>query len=274
MTMLVALVGLVMVGMLPAAADSNSGTVQYVALGDSYAAGQGGGSEVIPCLQSPNGYPYLLDPKMRIDLITNAACTGAKIEGVEAQLVAVKEDIKDASLVTLTVGAADLNLSGVLAACTAGTDNASLAIQAALLLLPPNAEMKASWGGAWRSCTPRWKMRRLTRSSWSPAIRTFLSNLPTGDPDADVINQINTATALLNCAIEKAVADAQDDDVNIVYVDVTEEFAGHGIGSKNPFINSEGLGAYHPNEAGYRAYAKAIFAAIRSAWLDDKNQSA
>ena len=41
-TMLIALAGFVTVGALPAAAD-NSATIQYVALGDSYAAGQGGG---------------------------------------------------------------------------------------------------------------------------------------------------------------------------------------------------------------------------------------
>jgi hypothetical protein len=59
-----------------------------------------------------------------------------------------------------------------------------------------------------------------------------------------------------------------------VYVDVTAEFAGHSIGSEEPFINAGGIGAYHPNAAGYRAYANAIFAAIRSAWLDDNKQAA
>ena len=77
-TMVIALAGFVTVGALPAAAG-NPGTVQYVALGDSYAAGQGGGDYLNGCLESPNGYPYLLDPKMRIDLRTNAACTGASI---------------------------------------------------------------------------------------------------------------------------------------------------------------------------------------------------
>ena len=81
-TTLVALVGLVTVGTLPAAAQSNSGTIQYVALGDSYAAGQGGvaSSDYLDqtCLKSPNGYPYLLDAEKRIHLQTNAACTGAK----------------------------------------------------------------------------------------------------------------------------------------------------------------------------------------------------
>jgi hypothetical protein len=79
------------------------------------------------------------------------------------------------------------------------------------------------------------------------------------------MGQINCATAALNSTIEQAVLAAQTSGINIVYVDVTEEFAGHGIGSEEPFINSVGEGAYHPNAAGYRAYAKAIFAAVRSA---------
>src|ERR671912_1117124 len=105
-TILIALAGLVTVGALPAAAD-NSGAVPYVALGDSYAAGQGGGDYLNDCLESPSGYPYLLDPKMRIDLIANVACTGASTsEVITTQLSALTEDTE---LVTITVGAADLN---------------------------------------------------------------------------------------------------------------------------------------------------------------------
>ena len=62
--MVIALAGFVTVGALPAAA--NSGDVQYVALGDSYAAGQGGGAASYvneDCLQSTNGYPALLDAR-------------------------------------------------------------------------------------------------------------------------------------------------------------------------------------------------------------------
>jgi lysophospholipase L1-like esterase len=50
---------------------------------------------------------------------------------------------------------------------------------------------------------------------------------------------------------------------------------GHGIGSSDdPFINGPSVGfpeAFHPNAAGYRAYAKAISAAIRNA-LDRQKQ--
>lgn len=115
--MLIALAGFVTVGALPAAAG-NSGTVQYVALGDSYAAGQGGGEYLNNCLESPNGYPYLLDSRhpMRINLLDNGACARLSTSEVMAGLPARNDDTR---LVTLTVGAADLDLAAVLTACTA-----------------------------------------------------------------------------------------------------------------------------------------------------------
>src|SRR5215204_3970666 len=76
---------------------------QYVALGDSYAAGQGGGDYVDKeCLESAKGYPYLLDPKMRIDLRVNAACTGASTSNVSdmISLGQLSELNEDTELVT------------------------------------------------------------------------------------------------------------------------------------------------------------------------------
>jgi lysophospholipase L1-like esterase len=97
----------------------------------------------------------------------------------------------------------------------------------------------------------------------------YLFELAPTDPDLAIKTQLNAATTLLNCAIENAVTDAQADGVNIVYVDVTAQFEGHGIGTlDDPFINGLSAGfpeAFHPNAAGYRAYAKAISAAIRDA---------
>jgi hypothetical protein len=85
---LIALVGLAAAGTLPAAAG-HPGTVQYVALGDSYAAGQGGGTYLNSCLQTASGYPELLDAEKRIHLRANAACTGASTsEVIEEQLSA------------------------------------------------------------------------------------------------------------------------------------------------------------------------------------------
>ena len=108
-TLVAGLAGILTVGALPATADT-VGIGQYVALGDSYAAGQGGSQQYVNnCLRSPNGYPALLDAENQIHLRANAACTGATTSDVaDEQLSALKQGTR---LVTLTVGAADLGLS-------------------------------------------------------------------------------------------------------------------------------------------------------------------
>jgi lysophospholipase L1-like esterase len=87
---------------------------------------------------------------------------------------------------------------------------------------------------------------------------------------------INEATTDLNCVIERSVAAANDADVNIHYIDVTEEFAGHGIGSADPFIHDRFINddpdrpdpeAFHPNDKGYSAYADAISGALPRGWV-------
>jgi len=265
MTMLMALAAFVTLGAGPAAAG-NSGTVQYVALGDSYAAGQGGGEYLNDCLESPNGYPYLLDSKMRIDLRANAACTGASTsEVISTQLSKLN---KDTELVTLTVGAADLDLSGVLAACTVVPPDPVGCQNAINIALGQLAVLGGSLSELYTLVDNAAPNALIVVTGYP-----YLIEIVPGDPTAAIKDQINDAITILNGTIQRAV-EAQPDGVKILYVDVTAEFAGHGIGSEEPFINSDGDDAYHPNAAGYRAYAKAIFAAIRSAWLDDNKQAA
>jgi lysophospholipase L1-like esterase len=267
-TMLVAgLAGILIVGALPAAADT-VGIGQYVALGDSYAAGQGGSLAYDnKCLRSPNGYPALLDAENQIHLRANAACTGATTSDVaEEQLSALKQGTR---LVTLTVGAADLGLSRVLAACTAGTPaQCEQARGLADLLLPAECGDESELG------------RRLGNlyadvAEAAPNALIVATGYPLLFDDPDLLEtQINDATTRLNCAIDKAVADAQTAGINIVYVDVTKAFDDHGIGgSKELFINPPPppptpipINALHPTTAGYVAYAAAISAALPNSW--------
>ena len=267
-TILIALAGLVTVGALPAAAQPNSGPVPYVALGDSYAAGQGGGDYLNTCLESPNGYPYLLDARSRIDLRDNVACTGAKASDLVTSSTQLSALNVDTELVTITVGAADLNLSEVLAACTA-VPPTPVQCQAAI------ANAQALLGALAVSLTNLYALV----ADAAPNALIVVTGYPylfeppaEGDPNAAIITAINNAITALNATIQQAVTLAQtaDPDINIIYVDVTDEFAGHGIGSKQPFIHATGPDAYHPNAAGYRAYAKAIFTAIKSVWKDEK----
>lgn len=274
-TALVALVGLVTVGALPAAART-VGVGQYVALGDSYAAGEGGGagSYLDPCLRSTNGYPALLDAERQIHLRAEPACTGATTSDVRRdQLLALKPSTR---LVTLTVGANDLGLSTVLTACTAGSPaQCAQAIGSARALLPPTCGGDSTLG-------KRLEALYADVAASAPHARIVVTGYPLlfelvpGDPQLDLKGQIDAATTLLNCAIAKAVTDAQTSGTDIVFVDPTSAFAGHGIGGTGvPFINPPGTGAeaFHPTAAGYVAYAAQISDALPSSWSHSQKAS-
>ena len=276
-TIVIALAGFVTAGVLPAAATP--GTVQYVALGDSYAAGTAIHSDC-----PADGYPVLL-AQGRIDLTANAACSGAKIADV-ASYVADPRSALDGNtrLVTLTVGAANLGLSAVLDACLAGTGlQCQTAISNAQGVLGdcPGGEslLARSLTDLYADIADKVPRARIVVTGYPLLFERPADN----DPDRVAKTAINKATTDLNCVIERAVTAANDADVNIHYVDVTGEFVGHGI--VNPrsctdpsaFIHSLLIcdpppprpdpEAFHPTAAGYRAYADAISASLPGGWL-------
>jgi lysophospholipase L1-like esterase len=268
-SIVIALAGFVTVGALPAAAAP--GAVQYVALGDSYAAGTAAG--IFPvCPHGDGGYPEsLLDLGSRIDLRDNVACSGATTFAVvDNQLNQLSALNGDTRLVTLTVGAANLGLSSILAVCSDPNRLIECLMKIAEAGEPGDLSVLGSnlvslFAGV-AKVAPR---ARIVVTGYPHLFA------PTADVHPSIIIAVNQATDALNSTIEQAVSVANDADANIHYVDVTEEFAGHGIGSSDPFINElPDPNAFHPNELGYDAYADAISAALPGGWLDKQKQSA
>ena len=266
-TIVMALAGFVTAGALPAAATPS--TIQYVALGDSLAAGVGAPpyrDDI--CFQSiKSGYPALLDRKGRIDLQVNATCAGFTTTDVANNLPS--ELNEHTRLVTLTVGANDLGFVDVAETCiTPGQEPQCLTAIT-------NAVTDEQLTDLYRDLTLLYGQV----AGEAPNALIVVTGYPylfEPDPNNPIITAFNTAIAALNETIEAAVNATHDPPggVNIVYVDVTEQFKGHGIGSSHPFINSPTAdGPLHPNAAGYRVYAKAISAAIRDA-LDRQKQLA
>jgi lysophospholipase L1-like esterase len=259
LALLIAVVGSVGLSALPATAGDTH-TLQYVALGDSYAAGRGGGTYLDEvCKQTAAAYPVLLDSRKHVHLRANVGCSGATTLTVINTQVSALDDWT--TLVTLTVGANDLGVADVAAKCTADPASTAcqLAIGNALGMLAPLAGHLSNVYTAVATAAPR----ALILVTGYPYL--FETPTPCTTPTDSIVCQINYATTLLNKTIEDTVETAAQppSGVNIKYVDVTAAFAGHGIGGSPPlFINDTGPDAYHPNVAGYEAYASAISAAL------------
>jgi lysophospholipase L1-like esterase len=185
-----------------------------------------------------------------------------------------------ARLVTLTVGAANLGLSAVLAACLPTSDQCGIEIARAQSVLGDCPGGKSLLGDSLTALYAQ-------VASKARGARIVVTGYPLlfeppdpNAPNAGIITVINQATTDLNCVIERAVAATQATYANIHYVDVTEEFAGHGIGCTAPctlFINPPlsappGAEAFHPTADGYAAYAKAIKTKLPDGWLDKQDR--
>lgn len=232
---------------VPAQASSKT---TYVALGDSYAAGQGAGPYLDTCFRSENSYAELADQAKSIKLATNAACSGNTTADVAA--TQLRRLNKSTELVTITAGGNDLNVGAVAVLC--GADLASLACQQSL----------ASAQNLMSSGELSSRVARLIRAVKAEAPRAKI--VVTGYPHLfesapGLPDQANLFVDFLNRAIYQAAGDA-----GAQYVDVTGAFAGHGIGSADPWINDASSvpltpDSFHPNAAGYKAYYTALKAA-------------
>lgn len=260
---LATLIGLALVTATPADAGSrhHSRTLSYAALGDSYAAGFGAGRYENGCYQSRRGYPALLDRQTRARLDVDVTCSGATTTAVQATQVPLLPH--RARLVTLTVGGNDLGFATVATTCAPGPSAAcQAAIGQALALLAPQA------GGPSLLAT-RLATTYAAVATAAPRAEILVTGYPIlfetptpRTPNASTIAALNSATLALNATIKATVAATAARGADIRYVDVAAGFAGHGIGSRRPYLHATGTEALHPTARGYRVYAAALTRAL------------
>lgn len=236
-----------------------SANVDYVALGDSFAAGMGAGDETGGCVRSEfSSYPAVFASDSGVTLMRNAACSGATTDTLlDKQLRALKDDT---DLVTVSIGGNDLGVAGLATSCSGGGGAACQSdFQKALTVL--------------KTLPARLEQTYLAISAAAPNARIVVTGYPmlyqlpaTDDPKFVTTAAVNTATALLDGDLRQAVEAVQKRGVSIWYVDVS--FAGHGLGSAKPWVNDSGPVAFHPNAAGYRAYAEALSTALRGKYAE------
>jgi lysophospholipase L1-like esterase len=214
----------------------------YVALGDSYAAGQGAAPYTDPnCFVSRKGYPAIADKLRDVQLAANAGCSGQVVADVIADAgTAVGSGTE---LVTVTVGANDLGSTNVLLAClpaptSEGCAGALATVQAKL----NDGSLASSLAGVVAAVRAK-----------SPHAKIVFTGYPRlFSPDHPFAVVANPLADALNGVIAGVAAGTGSQ-----FVDVTAAFATHGVGSADPWINFNPADAldpanFHPNGEGYR----------------------
>lgn len=241
-----------LVGATPATAAPPR--TEYDVLGDSYGSGFG----VPPyeaCGRSQSAYGVLVDGRARLELDDFVACGGATTTSLVTggQLTALDGDT---DLVLLSIGGNDIGWSQAVTACLGGTD-AQCAGAAALVrgrittVLPGlldtlHAQIRAAAPGARVVVTGYARL-------FSPEYGAYLG------ASAAEQQVLNDGADQLNGVVAAAAARHGFD-----FVDVTDRFVGHGVNSPEPWLlGAFDPGAFHPNLAGYEAYAGAVTAAIK-----------
>ncbi|MFL4473894.1 GDSL-type esterase/lipase family protein [Paeniglutamicibacter sp. MACA_103] len=254
----IAAFAMTLTGMGPATAlatpteASSSGVVNYVNLGDSYSAGFGSGSLAagpLPgCLQgSGPTHVSKIAAMENVDLAINAACAGLTTTEIAGVTSVLAPQLAAADLTTLTLGANDLDIRGLVLACsTMGSDatcEQALAIGASLI---PAIGASA-----------RQTLQLLDSATAGKVLVLGYPRLfTTSNGDQPLITaararDLNDLGDLLNEAIRTAA-----EETSAKFVPVLGPFNNHGLGAGDPWIyfNLANLADpfnLHPTTTGY-----------------------
>lgn len=226
----------------------------YVALGDSYAAGDGAGSYLsdgTSCYRSLKGYPGLISASSGYALNLQA-CSGAVVGDVLNYQMA---PLSNASYVTVTIGGNDIGFASTVSTCLGTNTTACLtAITTArskiATELPAKldtlfGQVKQAAPGARIVATNYPRLFNGKDCSW---LTSFTSAEMTG---------LNAGADDLSNAIKTAAAKA-----GIGFADVRGVFTGHEVCSRSPWIRNAQLfsqyESFHPNATGYSSGYKPV----------------
>ncbi|MEO6019517.1 MAG: GDSL-type esterase/lipase family protein [Knoellia sp.] len=224
----------------------------YVALGDSYAAGVGGGAKLNECWRALEGYPVLVARSLGLDLAYQA-CLGATIGNVERDQVGALGT--GTTHVSLTVGGNDVGFTPVLieAAKPSWMADSDPVIDDALAIL--------------RTQLPeRLAALLATVRTRAPEARVLVTAYPVlfNGEDCNALTFFSPhEMQRINAGVDELAGVIGDEAraANLMFVDPRASFDGHAICDGLEWLNGASWpleGSFHPNAAGHAAYARLV----------------
>lgn len=250
----------------------------YVALGDSFSAGEGTGSydeASGACHRSELSWPYLLDElgvgADDVQLMDHRACGGARIEHLlgpwadRDQPAQIPDEPDDTiGLVTFTIGGNDAGFSDIVARCVL-SDCAdvpgSAAFQASLDRIAERLVDEVY--PALRAAYPEALLVQVGYPSLTPAV---------GEPLRDSCGWLSGAEQAaipdIVASLDDTFSAAAEGEDDVVVVSAFDAFEGHELCTEDPWVNevlSLDSGRAHPTTEGYRAIAESVATALAEA---------
>lgn len=227
-------------------------TVPFVALGDSYAAGVGGGARRNECWRAVEGYPVLVARSLGLDLAYEA-CLGATIGNVERdQMQALGAETTH---ISLTIGGNDVGFTPVLieGAKPSWMSNSDPLIDDALAILQD--QLPEALAALLERIGERAPSAQVALTAYPVLFNGEDCNALTFFSPRE-IGRISEGVDLLAGVIGAAARDAGVD-----FVDPRADFAAHAICDDQEWLNGASWPleeSFHPNEAGHAAYARLV----------------
>lgn len=218
---------------------------QYVALGDSYSAGNGAASSNLNLLCGRNSYayPYLVAAQRANTALTFAACQGAVTTDVtNSQVQSLSSTTK---YVTITIGGNDIGFANLVLSCTLTDCASAIATSNSQISTQLPAKLDATYG----------------------AIRAHAANATVvvlGYPRPFANRTCSAAVGAtlaeesgLNGLVDNldAVIQARASAAGFTYADPNSYWSGHDVCAATPYTNGylllQPTDSYHPTRAGY-----------------------
>ncbi|SDH52160.1 GDSL-like Lipase/Acylhydrolase family protein [Arthrobacter subterraneus] len=238
--------------------------LDYVAVGDSYAAGFGAGSYVNGCGQSPLGLPGLLDARKQIQLTFSAACSGARAANIPGgepdvpDIPDVPEQVvglagtgvlgPQTDLVTVAAGGNDVDFGRIVGVCaTQPIEVCQEAVDFAVF--QARTTVAGDLDALYAQLDSAAPNAQIIVTGYPHLFSPEFGNAPLLSLEAQEL--FNAGTDALNDVIEDRAEAAGFD-----FVDVAKRFDKHGIGSPEPWIIFTGFTAIddlHPTAKGYQS---------------------
>jgi lysophospholipase L1-like esterase len=223
---------------------------EYVALGDSYAAGVGSGNTGGGCGRGTFSYPNLWKDAHSPASFQFPACAGATVRDVlDRQVPSLSAET---GLVTVTVGGNDVGFDDVMTTCSVSSDRAcASAVERAEGLA--REELPGRLERLFAAVAERAPGAKVVVLGYP---RLFESRSCAGGLSEAKRAAVNGGADLLAEVMASSAGAA-----GVAFVDVREAFAGHGICGADPWVHpvtSPVADSYHPNRSGYVGYLRAL----------------